>query len=88
MWKKLWLVARLRCGVLEGSGEARWAWVGGQLSRAWGQAKLSPEHKTGASQEFQAGCRLESSLWGEGVEGDRLAAGGPIRCHCSLPGEQ
>lgn len=42
--------------------------------RGWteevGQAKLSSEHKAGASEGFQAGCCLESSLWpwGEGVE--------------------
>lgn len=49
-------------GFLGCGGEAVVGWMGGQIPRAWGQAKLSSKHKTGASQRFQAGCRLESSL--------------------------
>lgn len=43
-------------GVLGCGGKAVGGWMGGQIPRAWGQAKLSSKHKTGAGQGFQAGC--------------------------------
>lgn len=53
-----------------------------QLSWAWGQATLSSEHTTEARQRVQAGGHLGKAplaLGVEGVEGDRLAEGRPVR---------